>query len=68
MAKQIKKKSVQKIKEQQIEKPVALIPDGLVIIIATENAISMKKGKEYEVHSEHAKTLIKKGFAQLKNV
>ena len=67
MAKQIKNENVQNKKELQVEKPVALIPDGMVVIIATENAIAMKIGKEYEVHSEHAKTLIKKGFAQLKN-
>jgi formylmethanofuran dehydrogenase subunit D len=39
-----------------------------VVVVATAKNSSLKEGKEYTVSGIHANTLIKKGFAKLKNV
>jgi hypothetical protein len=43
-----------------------IIPSGMVTIIGTLQSKSLKTNKEYEVSSELAATLIKKGSAILK--
>lgn len=39
-----------------------------VIVVATDKSVLLKEGKEYTVSGIHANTLIKKGFAKLKNI
>lgn len=39
-----------------------------VVVVATAKNSLLKEGKEYTVSGIHANTLIKKGFAKLKNV
>lgn len=60
MAKKITSKSVIET-QPEIKKLV-----GLVVIIATDKAKYMVKGKEYTVSAGLAETLINKGFAKLK--
>ena len=48
------------------EDKVIDIPKGNVIIIGTDKSQFLKTGKEYQVTSELAQTLIKKGAATLK--
>lgn len=48
------------------EEKVITIPKGSVIVIGTDKSPFLKTGKEYQVTSELAQTLIKKGAATLK--
>lgn len=55
-------------KDVVITEPVETnVLTGLVTIVATDKASHMKKGEEYVVSGQLATTLIKKGFATLKN-
>lgn len=56
MAKQVKK--------EQVSSPVEIT--GAVTVVATGASKYFKAGKEVRVSAQLAKTLIKKGFAELK--
>ena len=56
MAKQVKK--------EQVSSPVEIT--GAAIVVGTGASKYFKEGKEAKVSAQLAKTLIKKGFAELK--